>query len=118
EEKAKLEFELEGNKKPKISDIDNIVERLLPELSNLHQIYEKGNIIQKQTLVRGVFKDRLVWGNGMFRTTFIDPTFHDNILKVNKKGLLFYEQPSNFLGLSPVSTQSRGRTGTSEDIGV
>lgn len=27
EEKAKLEFELEGNKKPKISDIDNIVER-------------------------------------------------------------------------------------------
>ncbi len=112
EEKALLEFALHGNKKSQIETSDDIIERLLPELSNLYQIYEKGNIIQKHTLIRGVFKDNLVWGEGMFRTAFIDPSFYDNVLKIKEKGLLFYEQPSRILGLSPVSTQRRNRTGT------
>lgn len=43
----------------------------------------------------------------MFRTTFIDPTFNDNLLKIKKKGLLFNEQPLKVSGLSPVSTQNR-----------
>ena len=47
----------------------------------------------------------------MFKTAFIDPTFN-NILKVKQKGLLFNEQPFKVLGLSPVSTQRRSRTGT------
>ncbi|MES2827654.1 MAG: hypothetical protein V4687_05860 [Bacteroidota bacterium] len=80
---------------------------MVPELGNLFQIYEKGNITQKHTLIRGVFKDKLVWGGGLFRTAFIDPTFYDNVLKVNEKGLLLYEQPSPVLGFSPVSTPGR-----------
>lgn len=32
--------------------------------------------------------------------------------KVKEKGLLFYEQPSRIFDRNPVSTQSRGRTGT------
>jgi len=36
-----------------------------------------------------MFKDNLVWGDDMFRTAFIDPTFNDNILKVKQKWLLF-----------------------------
>lgn len=43
----------------------------------------------------------------MFRTTFVDPTFYDNVLKVKERGLLFYEQPSRILGLSPASTDQR-----------
>lgn len=34
-----------------------------------------------------------MWGGGMFRTAFVDPTFHDNVLKVNEKGLLFSSNP-------------------------
>jgi hypothetical protein len=98
--------------KPKVDKSDDMIERLLPELSNIYQIYEKGNIIQKHTLIRGVFKDNLLWGGGMFRTAFIDPVFYDNVMKVKKKGLLFYEQPSQIFDRNPVSTQSRGRTGT------
>ncbi len=112
EEKAVLEYALSDDKKSKVDSSDDIIERLLPELSNLFQIYEKGNITQKHTLIRGVFKDNLSWGSEMFRTTFVDPTFYDNILKVKEKGLLFYEQPSRILGLSPVRTQRRSRTGT------
>jgi site-specific DNA recombinase len=109
EEKALLDLALEGNNKPKIKKADDLIVRLLPELSNLFQIYDKGNIIQKQTLIRGVFKDNLLWGNGVFRTAFIDPAFYDNLLKINEKGLLFYEQPSSVLDVSPVSTQRRSR---------
>jgi hypothetical protein len=32
-----------------------------------------------------VFKDNLLWGNGTFRTAFIDPMFYDNVLKIRKK---------------------------------
>lgn len=95
---------MRDDKKSKLGSTDDIVERMLPELSNLHQIYEKGNITQKQTLIRGVFKDNLSWDKDVFRTASIDPTFHANILKINKKGLLFSEQSSRFLGLNPVST--------------
>ena len=58
-------------------------------------------------MIRGVFKDNLVLGGGMFRTAFVDPTFYDNVLKVNEKGLLFYEQPFQFSNLNPVSTPER-----------
>lgn len=32
---------------------DDIVERILPNLGDLYEIYEKGNITQKHTLIRG-----------------------------------------------------------------
>ena len=111
EEKAVLEHSLNKNEPSKIRNEDELVERLVPNLGNLYEIYEKGNITQKHTLMRGVFKDNLAWGDNMFRTAFIDPTFNDNILKIKQKGLLFNEQPFKVLGLSPVSTQCRSRTG-------
>lgn len=112
EEKAVLEIALDGKKNLKIDTSEDLIQRLLPELSNLHQIYEKGNITQKHILIRGVFKDNLVWGGDMFRTTFIDPTFQDNLVKIKEKGLLFYEQPFLKSGVTPLGTQSRDRTGT------
>ncbi len=112
EEKAVLEYQLNGSTKKAIDNSDDIVERILPNLGNLYEIYEKGNITQKHTLIRGVFKDSLLWGEGSFRTAFIDPTFYDNVLKIKEKGLLFYEQPSLNSDNFPFSTRSRSRTGT------
>ena len=80
EEKAVLEYQLNGTTKKAIDNSDDIVDRILPNLGNLYEIYEKGNITQKHTLIRGVFKDSLLWGEGSFRTAFIDPTFYDNVL--------------------------------------
>lgn len=112
EEKAILESSINGNHKSLIVTNENIKERLMPYMSKLHDIYDKGNIIQKQTLIRGVFKDNLTWSEGAFRTAFINPTFHDNLLKIKEKGLLFEEQSLINLDKSPVSTQCRSRTGT------
>ena len=112
EEKATLEYALTGNQPSKLRNEDDLIERLIPNLSNLHEIYEKGNITQKHTILRGVFKDSLTWGQDMFRTTFIDPTFNGNLLKIKQKGLLFNEQPLEILDVNPFSTQCRSRTGT------
>ena len=51
EKKAALEYALSDYKKSKVEPTDDIIEHLLPELSNIFQIYEKGNIIQKVPLV-------------------------------------------------------------------
>ena len=84
-DKALIEYALGDGKKSKLGTTDGIAERVLPELSNLFQIYDKDNIIQKHTLIKGVFKDNLAWGGEGFRTTFIDPIFNDNLLRINKK---------------------------------
>ncbi len=71
EDKAILESSINGNQKSKALNNENIKERLMPYMSKLYDIYDKGNIVQKQTLIRGVFKDNLTCGEGAFRTAFI-----------------------------------------------
>lgn len=112
EDKALLEYALNGKEKPKINENTDIIERLLPRLGNLYELYDKGNITQKHTLIRGVFKDNLYWADGSFRTKFLDLTFHDNLLKVNEKGLLFNEQPFQKSDINPLSTREQIRTAT------
>ena len=111
-EKRMIEAVLNGDEKPRIKSDKDIVARMLPRLENLFLLYDKGNVTQKHTLIRGLFKDSLLWGHGSFRTKYLDRTFHDNLLKVNKKGLLFNEQPFKNLNKNLVSTQEEIRTPT------
>ena len=110
EDKAILEYSINSSSMPKINKNIDIIQRLLPRLSNLYEIYEKGNITQKHTLIKGVFKHNLHWADGAFRTKYIDPTFHDNLLKIKEKGLLFNEQPFRKSDINPISTPNRIRT--------
>lgn len=71
-----------------------LIKRTLPNLKNLLGIYEKGNIFQKHSIIRAVFKDSLAYSNGMFRTPYVNPAFEHNLLNINEKGLLIYEQAS------------------------
>lgn len=59
-----------------------------------------------------VEQNRLTVREGPFKTKYLDRAFHDNLLKVNKKGLLFIEQPFKKLTLNLVSTQEEIRTPT------
>ena len=111
-EKRLVEAVLNSDERPRIKSDKDIVERLLPRLENLFLLYDKANVTQKHTLVRGLFKDSLLWGHGSFRTKSLDRTFHDNLLKVNKKGLLFNEQPFKKLTMNLVSTRKQIRTAT------
>jgi len=112
EEKAILEYALNGKEKSKIKKSGDIIERLLPNLANLYEIYDKGNVSQKHTLIRAVFKDNLFWGEGVLRTKFVDLTFQDNLLKINEKGLLFNEQPFRKSDINLIRTQKQIRTAT------
>lgn len=108
EEKAELEIALMAMDKPKTkAENETIIDRVLPDLTNIHGIYDKSNIFQKHVIVRGVFKDNLVYSGGSLRTAYLDPAFHHNVLKIKKKGLLVLEQPFRKSDLSPVCTPSR-----------
>ncbi|MDB5159360.1 MAG: site-specific recombinase, invertase Pin [Mucilaginibacter sp.] len=65
---------------------------MLPHLTDLNAVYEKTTLNQKHAFLRGVFKHGLAYSEGAFRTPWITPVLWHNLLKVNKKGLLFVEQ--------------------------
>ncbi|MCX2483207.1 hypothetical protein [Pedobacter sp. MR2016-24] len=71
-EKRLIDAVLTGDEKPRIKSDKDIFERLLPRLENLFLLYEKGSVTQKHTLIRGLFKDSLVWRQGSFRTKYLD----------------------------------------------
>jgi len=39
-----LEYSLSGNQPSKIRNEDELIDRILPNLTNLYEIYQKGNI--------------------------------------------------------------------------
>lgn len=90
----------------KVQD-DNFNEqlRLLPYLVSVPAIYEKANLNQKHSLLNGVFKHGLSYGEGAYRTPYVNPAFRHNLLKINKKGLLFIEQPSRDFNTIPCGAE-------------
>jgi len=80
------------------------LERFMPALTNVFDIYEKAKISAKINLVKGVFKHNLVYSEGAFRTPSISEAFAYNSLKAKEKGLLFVEQPLVFSGQNPFSS--------------
>ncbi len=107
-EKSELEAKLNPKSSPQMED-DNVF-GVLSELKSLFNIYEKCNVFQKHTIVRGVFKDELYYFDGKFRTPYINQAFEGNILDINKKGLLEIEQPLDFSAKTPLSTPEGIRT--------
>lgn len=102
-ERAMLLKEI-GSLKQNGTDKWQRMEKLMPALTNLFDIYEKANISAKNKLVKAVFKHNLVYSDGAFRTPFINDAFALNYLNTNKKGLLFVEQPLAFSGQNPFSS--------------
>jgi len=86
-----------GNAEHKLRRLDEI----MPELTSLKSIYQISNLKRKQSLIRGVFKHKLTYSDGAFRTPKIDETFSPNSLKAKEKGLLVEEQPDDVWGKIP-----------------
>jgi len=80
------------------------LERFMPALTNVFDIYEKAKISAKINLVKGVFKHNLVYSEGAFRTPSISEAFAYNSLKAKEKWLLFVEQPLVFSRQNPFSS--------------
>ncbi|MEO6522075.1 MAG: hypothetical protein ABIN91_10385 [Mucilaginibacter sp.] len=78
------------------------LEKLLPELINIQNVYERLKpITAKIHMVKTVFKHNIVYSEGGFRTPSMSEAFEDKCLNANKKGLLFLEQPLVFSGEIP-----------------
>ncbi|MCX2430908.1 hypothetical protein OQX64_09205 [Pedobacter sp. GR22-10] len=92
-DKAVLESELNLNKEKK-GTVESILEKVLPSLRNVYDIYDKGKIFQKHSIVRALFKENLAYGRGSFRTNYIHPAFNANALEMKAKGLLFFLRAS------------------------
>jgi site-specific DNA recombinase len=85
---------------------------LLPHLASLSAMFEKANINQKHSLLKGVFKHGMTYSEGAFRTPWINPAFTHNLQIINKKGLLFLEQPSPEFDTIPCGAEEGTRTPT------
>lgn len=59
---------------------------------NMREIYEKATIRRKHALIKGVFKQGIMYLNNGFRTPYINPLFAHNIMNIKQKGLLTLEQ--------------------------
>ena len=85
---------------------------LLSHMISLPALYEAANLRQKQSLIKGVFQHGLMYKDGAFRTPYINDGFQDKVLILNKKGLLFVEQPSRDLDTIPSGAEEGTRTPT------
>lgn len=86
-----------------LKDIEDVLQRgqaakmskltaLLPLLKSIKDIYSRATITDKQTLVRAVFKHKLVYSDNKFRTPYVEPYILSNSLKAKEKGLLEIEE--------------------------
>jgi site-specific DNA recombinase len=106
-EKSKLESDIKQLGQE--SDFQlNRVQRLLPHLVDIPNLFRNANIAQKHALIRRVFKHGFTYKEGSFRTLFLNPAFAHNELILKEKGLLFVEQPSinlpDFTGCSGIGS--------------
>jgi hypothetical protein len=60
---------------------------------NLRGLYEIASLEDQHELIKAVFKGKLTYSDGVFRTPIVAPMFEADALTINKKGLLVYEQP-------------------------
>ena len=56
----------------------------------------------KKSFINLVFDNQLSYKKGVYRTLFLNPLFHSKAALIKEKGLLFIEQPLDFLGKTPM----------------
>lgn len=67
--------------------------KLIPKLMDIPELFNRASINQQHAILNRVFKQGLTFADGTFRTPSLNPVFHHNYQTLNKKGLLFVEQP-------------------------
>jgi site-specific DNA recombinase len=97
-EKAKLREQFDLSQRLE-SDLHDELQ-LLPYLLNMPKVFQDSSLGQKHAIFNEVFKQKLTYREGSFRTPSINPEYVHKLLILKEKGLLFLEQPSGvFEGL-------------------
>ena len=82
----------------------------LTRLNDIANIYNSGDMNSKKSFINLVFDNQLSYKKGVYRTLFLNPLFQSKASLVKEKGLLFLEQPLDFLGKTPVCAKEEIRT--------
>ena len=72
------------------------LERALPALTDLKNLYERLGLNGKQTLLKRVFEGGLIYDGQLLRTPRLHPALMHNYVRIKEKRLLFVEQPEDF----------------------
>lgn len=80
-----------------------ILETKLDLLTDLRQVYESSETIQKREFVSLVFDSNLYYQNRIYRTPTMLNILSHNHLKMKEKGLLIYEKKEGLLLKDPLS---------------
>lgn len=87
-------------------DVWNTFKSEFHKLSDMKFLYHNATLLQKQLFIRLVFNSKLYYSNGSYRTPEILPIFVNNVLAINKKSLLVFDQEAVKQGENPLCTPS------------
>ena len=82
------------------SEYNNIAAKLMTRRFNLYDLYQKNTVDQKHILVNNLFKDSLIWHEGIFLASFFNPFLQHNLVPILKKGLLNLDVNTDKLTIS------------------
>ncbi|PTQ97042.1 hypothetical protein C8P68_104538, partial [Mucilaginibacter yixingensis] len=103
-EKSIIQHNLNENQKTGNARKFAELESYMDQLTNLKGIYSISTNDDRQLLIRGVFKHKLTYSGGPFRTPSISSVFVHNSLKAKEKGLLDIEEANHIWESFPSCT--------------
>ncbi len=69
-------------------NIENVLSVFKFGRFNFYKLYRGSDILQKQLLVRAIFKDYLTWGQGVFTSSYFNELLQFNLRKASVKKIL------------------------------
>lgn len=60
---------------------------------SVYKIYSRCTVSQKHSLIQSIFRDKLVWDNNKFSTSFFNPSLQHDLKKVLDRRLLSFSEP-------------------------
>ncbi len=70
-----------------------LFDRVYGHLSNVRALFERLDLMGRQTFIRMVFNNGLMYADGIYRTPYLHPAFVHKGLILKQKGLLIVERP-------------------------
>lgn len=91
-EKRSIENRFQTTVPDKMS-IETMIKKLATGRINFYKIYQKSNVLQKQSLVRIIFRNSLTWDQGLFTSCYFNEALALNLRKESVKKLFSIRLP-------------------------
>lgn len=86
-DQMRLEIDIEAQSRD-TSAMREVMNKLLPQLNNISEIFENWPLHQRQLFITTSFGKNIVYKDGIYRTAFLHPIFADKALILKEKRLI------------------------------